>query len=257
VKRILLATMVTLIMLLIWVAPVLASQPPDNPGKSHPEFEKFVFVHYADSFARKGGSGNYAPQLYSYSGYHWNNNSLTYWVNLTGNRISDVDALTGIMASFQTWQADPVSQITFGYQGVTDAYMPGLNADNPDYWNVVGWAYLSDSYPDAIAITIVWATRGNKLIVDSDTVLNADVYFSWKQSNITIDPDIALLSPTTSYDADVQNIMTHEIGHWLQLNDLYSPASAEQTMYGYASDRELKKCSLELGDLAGIQKVYR
>jgi hypothetical protein len=256
VKRILFAVLITFAMLLVLVAPVLAAPSPDNPGKGHPEFDKFVFVHYADNFAKRGSGDNNAPQLYSYSGYHWKSNAVSYWVNLTGNRIADTDALIGITASFQTWQDDPDSQIVFAFQGSTTSYVPGLNAASPDYQNVVGWAYLSDSYPGAIAVTIVWATRGNKLIVDSDTVLNTDSYFAWTQANITTAPDAALLPPTFGYDVDVQNIMTHESGHWLQLNDLYGSAAIEQTMYGYAGDRELKKRSLESGDLAGVKKVY-
>ncbi|HUS88120.1 MAG TPA: hypothetical protein VMW91_01925, partial [Desulfosporosinus sp.] len=61
---------------------------------------------------------------------------------------------------------------------------------------------------------------------------------------------------TTSYDVDVQNIMTHEAGHWLVLNDLYDDIYIEQTMYGVSSDRELKRRSLESGDIAGVRKIY-
>jgi len=243
-------------MMLISVTPALAASPSDNPGKGHPEFDRIVFVHYADNFSKKGGSGNNAPQLYSYSGYHWASGNVPYWINPNSSRVAETDAINGIKASFQTWQDDPDSQIVLTYQGST-AYVPGLNAASPDYQNVVGWAYLSDSYPGAIAVTIVWATRGSKLIVDSDTVLNTDGYFAWTQANITSDPDTTVLPSTAAYDVDVQNIMTHEAGHWLQLNDLYSSTAIEQTMYGYASDRELKKRSLESGDLAGVQKIYQ
>ena len=254
-KRILISIVIISVILLTSITPALAAPPTDNPGKGHPEFDRIVFVHYANNFAKKGGGGNNAPQLYSYSGYHWVNNSVSYWINLSNNRASGTDALTGIKASFQTWQDDPGSQIVFTYQGTTSA-APGLNASVPDYQNVTGWAYLSDRYPGAIAVTIVWATRGNKHIVDSDTALNTDIYFAWTQANITSDPDTTLLPSTIAYDVDVQNIMTHEAGHWLQLNDLYSLAAIDQTMYGYASDRELKKCSLESGDLAGVKTIY-
>ena len=254
-KRILFTVLIACSLLLSGITPLATTAAPDNSSKGHPEFEKYVFVHYADNFAKKGGGGNNTPQLYSYSGYHWKSNSISYWVNLANNEIADTNTLTGINASFQTWQADPVSQISFSYQGVTGVF-PGLNTDVPDYQNVIGWAYLSADYPDAIAITIVWATRGRKLIVDCDTVLNTDNNFAWTQVNYIFNPNTVLLTDTPKYDVDVQNIMTHEIGHWLQLNDLYSSTGIEQTMYGFAGDRELKKRSLELGDLTGIQNVY-
>ena len=199
------AALIITAMILILVTPVLATPPPENPGKGHPEFDRIVFIHYKDNFARGGGNGNKAPQLYSYSGYHRASGDVSYWINLNGNRVTAIGAITGIQASFQTWQDDPDSQIVFGYQGTTSVYQPGLNATSPDYQNVVGWAYLSDSYPDAIAVTIVWATRGNKLIVDSDTALNTDSYFAWTQADITANPDTTLLPPTPAYDLDIQN----------------------------------------------------
>jgi len=33
---------------------------------------------------------------------------------------------------------------------------------------------------------------------------------------------------------DVQDIVTHEFGHWFGLDDLYSEADYWLTMYGYA-----------------------
>jgi hypothetical protein len=55
---------------------------------------------------------------------------------------------------------------------------------------------------------------------------------------------------------DVQNIATHELGHWLQLNDLYGGSDSEKTMYGYASKGETKKRSLETDDKNGIKYIY-
>ena len=254
-KRIIIAAIVSITMMLISFTPVLASPAPDNPGKGHPEFDRFVFVHYADNFAKKSGGSNQAPQIYSYSGYHWANPNVTYLINTTNARVTLNDALNGIQASFQTWQNDPDSNIEFGYQGTT-SLTPGLNVSVPDYQNVVGWAYLSDKYPGAIGVTIVWATRGNKIIVDADTALNTSAQFTWTQANILFDPDVITLPQSVAYDVDLQNIMTHEAGHWLQLNDLYSTQALEQTMYGYSPDGELKKRSLETGDIAGIYRIY-
>jgi len=62
--------------------------------------------------------------------------------------------------------------------------------------------------------------------------------------------------PTAVFDVDVQNIMAHEAGHWLMLNDLYDDVADAQTMYCYANDEELKARSLENGDEAGVNKIY-
>jgi hypothetical protein len=55
---------------------------------------------------------------------------------------------------------------------------------------------------------------------------------------------------------DLQNIETHEFGHWLVLNDLYTRPSSQQTMYGYSDYGETIKRDLASGDIAGILKIY-
>jgi hypothetical protein len=102
-------------------------------------------------------------------------------------------------------------------------------------------------------------------LVEVDTALNSSTQFRWWQTAVSGDPDSATWpssQSTSAYDVDVQNIMTHEAGHWLVLGDLYDDmtgfvaSDAEQTMYGYAGQNELKKRSLEFGDIAGIQEIY-
>jgi hypothetical protein len=55
---------------------------------------------------------------------------------------------------------------------------------------------------------------------------------------------------------DLQNIATHEFGHWLVLNDLYKKPARQQTMYGYGAYAETKKRTLESGDIAGLETIY-
>ncbi|WP_048138926.1 matrixin family metalloprotease [Methanosarcina horonobensis] len=52
---------------------------------------------------------------------------------------------------------------------------------------------------------------------------------------------------------DVQNIDTHEFGHWLSLGDT---SNTEATMYKYANLGETKKRSLTSDDIAGIRSIY-
>ncbi|MFC1993031.1 hypothetical protein ACFLV3_04405 [Chloroflexota bacterium] len=262
------ACLVIPVLLLSLVAPVAAAPPADNPGKGPPELEKVVFIHYGKNFApgKPSGTPGKGPdskektdELYSYSRVHWTDADIPvyYWINPANSPVANADAITGITAAFQTWENDPLSYLDFEYSGTTTTIAPGVYSNSPDYQNVVGWAYLSADYPDAIGITIAWYLRGKKLIVDCDTALNTDSFFAWTQTDIgTADPDSQILYDTPAYDVDLQNIMTHEAGHWLQLDDLYYDAAAEQTMYGLADEGELKKRSLESGDIDGVQKIY-
>jgi hypothetical protein len=81
---------------------------------------------------------------------------------------------------------------------------------------------------------------GNALI-DADTYFNT--YYPWSTSG-------------QSGYYDVQNVLTHELGHWLVLNDLYSSQDSEKTMYGYTSTGETKKRSLDADDINGINAIY-
>lgn len=257
--------------LFISTIPIAAAPPAESPAKGPPAFEKTVFIHYGQDVASgkpSGTPGNGPPsnkekddELYSYSRVHWADGDIpvSYWINMTGSPIDSIAVEEGITASFQIWEDDSGSYIDFTYEGTTIEYFPGIDVDQPDGVNVVGWADLSAQYPDAIGITIVWSLRGRRLIVDCDTVLNSASYFAWTQYEGAGDPNETWLpgyNDDTFFDVDVQNIMTHEAGHWLMLNDLYDDTASEQTMFGYALDGELKSRSLETGDTDGVRKIY-
>ena len=91
----------------------------------------------------------------------------------------------------------------------------------PDLVNVVGWKDLGAS--DAIGVTYMWYNVYTKELVDVDTALNSNPSYAWWQNSVTDDPDEAIWSEeqSSAYDVDVQNIMTHEAGHWLVLDDMY------------------------------------
>ncbi len=55
---------------------------------------------------------------------------------------------------------------------------------------------------------------------------------------------------------DVRDIMTHEAGYTLMLNDLYHSTDIDLTMYGYAYYAELKKDTLGYGDFLGLNAIY-
>jgi hypothetical protein len=55
---------------------------------------------------------------------------------------------------------------------------------------------------------------------------------------------------------DVQNVATHELGHWLTLLDLCGGGDSDKTMYGYTYAGETKKRTLDSDDIAGINYIY-
>ena len=56
---------------------------------------------------------------------------------------------------------------------------------------------------------------------------------------------------------DAKNIMTHELGHWMGLDDMYNVGThGDATMYGYGSLGEIKKNTLTTGDQIGVSNIY-
>lgn len=241
--------LLSLLLALVLVAPAVVSADSDQ-GKGPPDLDRIVFIHSRNHDAKPtDGKPSKTPALYSYSRYRWPTAAIPYYYNDANSPVAN--ALEGIQAAFGAWN-DTDSSVVFSYQTTTSA-LPGVDVSFPDYQNVVGWAVLD---PGTIGLTIIWSNSRTKVVVDVDTVLNLHSSYAWSQTVVVDAPDLLQLTDTDAYDVDVQAIMTHEAGHWLVLNDLYTSSAGDQTMYGYASDRELKKRSLESGDIAGVIKIY-
>lgn len=264
----LLVALVITALLLSLVGTVAAASPADNPGKGPPDFAKVVFIHYTnDAAPAKGGiPGPPREGEYEYDGYHWadvdvlnvdsetNISGVPYYVNLGGR---SADFLGGIQAAFQTWEDEPNSYIDFGYYDTTTAGMSTVGAGGyMDGLNVVGWKNLTDYYGEGvIAVNVYWYNVATKELAEFDIAMNSDSSYAWWQNSVEDEVWDFADSPG-AFDVDVQNIMTHEAGHSLVLNDLYADYNSEKAMYGYSDEFELKSRSLDPGDEAGIQAIY-
>jgi hypothetical protein len=164
--------------------------------------------------------------------FHWYTTA-EYLINPKNKYgILESDVVNTIQTSANTWDVETTYEV-FSYKGTTAKL-----AGEPDGYNVVSWGTYSQA--NVIAVTFIWYTRGTR-ILETDTLMN--VYFAWSLSGET-------------GKMDVQNIMTHEFGHWCGLNDLYRDKDYWLTMYGYASYGETYKRDLGLGDILGLQAVY-
>jgi hypothetical protein len=92
----------------------------------------------------------------------------------------------------------------------------------------------------AIAQTTTLKNSAN-VIYDADTAFNTS--YSWCDG-------------AYSGCYDIQNAMTHELGHWLYLYDLYGSSDTENTMYYKIVSAEIKKRSLEWDDIYSIKNMY-
>jgi hypothetical protein len=163
--------------------------------------------------------------------FSWNWTTAEYWINPKNKYgFSIDDVVKAINDAADTWDSETKADV-FSYRGITSK-SPGKY----DGYNVIGWG----SYrAGVIAVTYIWYV-GDR-IIESDTRLNT--LYKWSLSG-------------EPRKMDVQNIMTHEFGHWCGLDDLYADEDYWLTMYGYASYGEVYKQTLGLGDIMGLQAVY-
>ena len=209
--------------------------------------EGMAYVHYKEGKAkggnaRAGGSDSSSCYGFMAKGAKWK--KIENWiVNPANSRgLDSAFVFDNLAFDIGKWENAAGKNILGGGSLTSDL----LAADtiNPDNQNEVYFADVSDS--GAIAVTIVWGYFSGPIfareLVEWDQVYD-DVDFDWSLNG-------------EANKMDFENIATHELGHSFGLADLYTLSCSAQTMYGYASDGETNKRTLELGDITGIKKLY-
>lgn len=247
-----------IVVLMLLTVPVLAKQDlsdedqyilkPEWKNKhmvveKHEELTQVVFM----DLVVVGDNQAYEPLPYK-----WPASSLPvkYTINPSASvkkfKLSSSAVVGAVEQSFESWD-NQVTGDLFSSPTVSSTAKASLGR-RPDYKNVVTWGAISDR--NVIALTNIWYNTNTLEIVDTDMVFNT--YYKWG-----IDPDgegtLFSVPPSTF---DIRNIGTHEAGHICSLGDIYDSLYSELTMYGYGEFGEVKKISLEPGDIAGVQYVY-
>lgn len=149
------------------------------------------------------------------SNKRFSNNIITFYVNENGTPdVSDEFAV--IQSSLQTWSSVLNSNHSFLYAGTTIRTPGSRNNYNDIGWLESNWPYQATT----IAVTTTWfdASENSNIIYESDIAING-VNFTWSSSGQTD-------------RMDIQNIVTHELGHTLNLQDLYGNTDIEKQCMG-------------------------
>lgn len=167
---------------------------------------------------------------------------VTYRLNLSvpGN-VDSGNLGTIAQRAFSSWSEASNGQVSFVRGNDTSV----ARAQN-DGQNIVAWGRTSGT---ALAVTYTWYNTQTKVAVETDTIFNSK--FAWAWSDEELNPNCAY---ENAYDA--QNILAHELGHWMGLGDIYTSEYTDNTMYGYGSKTEVKKNTLTSGDIAGVMAIY-
>ena len=198
--------------------------------------EQFKNAHNARPAKPTGG--------YKTCGYDWKcigmsggkYHSEAWEVNPSNNDgISSGSVNSAVQSAANTWSG---AGACFNFGSGGSSSLTGPVADDH---NVVCFGNTGG----AVAATYIWVYRSNrKCIAEVDLVFD-HVYWNFGAP-----------ACGSANKFDLQNVATHEFGHWLCLGDLYGAADYNQTMYGYVDYGDCHQTDLYTGDIAGIRAIY-
>jgi len=205
--------------------------------------EKQVFIFYKEGFSHVEGPPVGKGKCYDFfaKGAIWKTTE-NYIVNPTNSDgLSSSFVTSTVATSVNTWDSQVGFNI-FGTGTVDSSATPILNS--PDDDNIVAFGSITPS--SVIAVTVIWGVFNqpppfNELIA-WDIVFN-DAHFVFGNAD------------TPSSVMDLENIGTHEVGHALGL-DHPKDNCHDETMFASAGLDEIKKRTLNQGDIKGINRLY-
>jgi hypothetical protein len=176
-------------------------------------------------------------------GARWQQGSVTVNVEASVDELGR-DAFESIVVASSAWQNAPGMLPTIVVQrGPDDPIGYRRSGKNK---NTVRYAADGDPLANgALAITVITFDAHAKQILDADIVLNGEHAFAF------YDHDMRDEGMTTY---DLQNVLTHELGHLLGLGEDF--ADEDATMYAFSQPGEIGKRDLEVVDKDSIADLY-
>ena len=200
---------------------------------------KAEFIHHDKGYQKNTVTSSFVPG----SGTCWGtfatwNNSLPvrYVINPNNPQgLGSAFITSAISTSAETWDAATSKEL------FRDTYTIDSRAryGKLDGKNSIVFGATS---PGTIAVTSTWYYTSTKQIIEFDMKFNT--YYTWGNADLN------------SRVMDLQNIATHELGHSVGMNDIYTSSCSDVTMYGYGDSGETKKRTLEPLDIEGLLSLY-
>ncbi len=176
-------------------------------------------------------------RCYDLLGIKWKTFPIKYTINpINSQGIEQSFIVDALSKSTRTWD-NATSKRLFGSYTIDPNAPFGIF----DGKNTLAFG-LNHPNPSVVAVTYTWYYSTSKKIVEFDISFETD--YPWGDG--TVDP----------LKMDLRDIATHEIGHGVGLDDLYSLSCIDETMFGYALIGEINKRTLNRGDISGIHALY-
>ncbi len=182
-----------------------------------------------------GTSNGYTFKVtFGYGGVKWSGTHPYVNYEINENTSDCAGEGAAVIAAANEWN-NKCASFSFLYNGTTSSTTYSYNGHNEIMWGSTGGSIATNYY---------WYSGSNLLEFD---IIFEDG-FTWSTDG-----------STGTYD--VQNIASHELGHALNLRDIYgnigdSVYDTAKTMYGFGSTGETKKRTLHTDDIDGIRWIY-
>lgn len=186
--------------------------------------------------------------------FAWKRRCFTYALDERGTpSVSNATVLSVLDRSFAHWEGVRCSGLALGFEfreardfaTCRDAEYTDRTGDGN--MNII--AFVSDFRErklseSAFAVTITWHAPSTGELYDADMLINE------LQGPFGVCPDAGC---TDDSFVDLENVITHEAGHFLGLSH---SADSDSTMFWSAGRGEISKRSLGADDIAGICAIY-
>jgi hypothetical protein len=196
----------------------------------------------ADAFVRtRVQKGEYAGTAIA-----WPRRCIPFHLNERGSDNAALGPIeTAVRRSFAAWEQVDCSDTELTFQGLTNVELVGFT---PNAKNINMVVFQEESWPHEskiIALTTVTycSAPSGAPCDDAGRVLDADIEMNGVDFDFTVTPVPGLVR------YDVQNTVTHEVGHFLGLDHT---SVEDATMFAYAPAGERSKQSLADDDVAGL-----
>ena len=166
----------------------------------------------------------------------WETYTVAYDIenSLIPGNISEVDWVSSVESAAQTWNNITPSPFTFTRQTGSSNIVKFQVPDDPTHLAV------SPGSPESGIIL--------------GSYIHINPYYIWDVNNTPAQGTPGNNGNTVSYN--IQNVITHEFGHWFFLDDIYDPNCSQVTMDHDVAHGELIKIDLDAADITGVNWKY-
>jgi hypothetical protein len=201
----------------------------------------FVNLNPTRNYSRNRTDGSNGAGTGAY--LYWASSSIPIPYFISYPTFKNLTSFTAaIHASFKTWRSVANTTIDFIGMGCTKTTQNDNDGVNSVVYIQSNWIYDTSIIALTRNFYVAADTSKQGLILDTDILLNAVNH--------------SFTTTAESGKHDVQNILTHEIGHWIGLGHEVAPTDTTATMYATASAGELNKRYLHDNDIAAVRAAY-